>query len=325
MGPNAMRGLGLGIAAAGETIGRTMTEEVRAKREAEREAAREASLERRWKAELSARQEERKSDRVFQSTERAADRTAQSADRAADRALQQNAEKGRNSRMDKQLNLQERYQLTKELSDVQQQVASRLTNINRVTADRLTDVRENFTGDALLAQEKVIRDEYTQAFEQARSMGEAQQKQVLNAYGPLGKTVAESASFMAGDIESLKADLGVSEPPAKDDKPKVETVDPTAGRTVKDPNSASGLFGQGFDVGAGAAGANGLPGVSEFDTKLSEGDYSVAGKALGRAGVLTGKLLGDAKDLTSAAYGGLFWSPSEQKAYEQQRQQRQQK
>lgn len=326
MGPNALRGLGLGIAAAGETIGRGMSEDIRAKREAEREAAREASLERRWAKELAVRTEERKQDREFQASERAADRTAQSAERAADRAQQDKAEKGRNSRLDKQLNLQERYQLTKELSDVQQQVDGRLAKLNSQYADRYESIRLEKTGDDLLKAEAALQKEYDQAFMQVRELGNTQKKQVLNAYGDLGKSVAETAEFLSGDIEALKIGLGVTDPKTGDDT-KTPPPDDGTTRTVKDPNSTSGLFSDSFNFGRAVAegGMFSDQSVNAFgqrQSKLDSQDIAPAKRLVAEGADLAGRVVGGAEKLGRQFYGGLFLNEQEQEEMRQRTAQR---
>jgi hypothetical protein len=252
MGANALKGFGLGIATLGGEVGKGMMADTVERKRQESEARKEASLERRWRAELEASKAEREAGRAFEAGERGKDRTFRENESAKDRKQRESEEAGRNSRTDRQIDLAERRSLTSELSDVRQQVGTRLNALNMKAMQQAQKLQETLTGPALDKATAELESQYKQAFAQITELGQAQHQQVLNAYGDLGKQVAESMSYNAPTQDDMGlfapiggegAGTGTDNPP-----PKAGEVDPSTGKIVELPESGLSLS-SGFDAG----------------------------------------------------------------------------
>ena len=305
MGANALKGFGLGIATLGGEVGKGMMADTVERKRQESEARKEASLERRWRAELEASKAEREAGRAFEAGERGKDRTFRENESAKDRKQREAEEAGRNSRTDRQLELAERRSLTSELSDVQQQVGTRLNALNMKAMQQAQKLQETLTGPALDKATAELESQYKQAFAQITELGQAQHQQVLNAYGDLGKQVAESMSYNAPTQDDMGlfapiggegAGTGTDNPP-----PKSGTVDPVTGKVVEMPDSFS--FGPVFDIARKTASGQ-VPVAQSLEQakSLYERPKSVVDMVTVPAGALGGMVVGGLENV-----GGGLW------------------
>jgi hypothetical protein len=296
MGANALKGFGLGIATLGGEVGKGMMADTVERKRQESEARKEASLERRWRAELEASKAEREAGRTFEAGERDKDRTFRSGESEKDRKQRESEEAGRNSRTDRQLELAERRSLTAELSDVRQQVGTRLNALNMKAMQQMQKLQETKVGADLEKATAELESQYKQAFSQITELGQAQHQQVLNAYGDLGKQVAESMSYNQPEQDEMglfsptggdTKDAGTGNPP-----PKSGTVDPVTGKVVEMPDtnfSFGGMFDIGMNVATGKMTRAEADAAAQarWNQPKSPVDY-VAGPAGAIAGALTG-------------------------------------
>lgn len=243
-----LRGLGAGIANAGQAVSQGMMADAQARREAEREAQREASAEKRWNKEVSLRKTERQEDANRRETERKADFAQRDKEGAAQREQQKYAVDASNSRTDKQLALMERRALVDDVNAVNQAGMNAIGDIQKRYAAEAAKLEENVLDPTKLAeQKKILRERLGQEVEQVNVQISARKQEVANAYGELGSKYLETINFSndaGGDTPGLFETPDTS-------TGKEDAGGGTDGKgkkipTVSDPNQG---FGAGFSAG----------------------------------------------------------------------------
>ena len=244
MGANALKGFGLGLAAFGETLGKGMQADITARKAAEEEARKEAALERRWKAELTAKQEENK-----------AERDLRAAEGAAQRELYRDMESGRNERLDKQigqqqrqLDLAERRSMVDDIDRVEQAGMNAAAKLQQDFIKKSQEAIELYPNEAERAKyvDGLVK-QLNDTMGQINAQVQTRRQQVASAYGDAGLNYLKDITFEKG-----KGGLFPTELPGVETDPKADPkADPRGGKTVVLPGQGDAeafSFGPVFDI-----------------------------------------------------------------------------
>lgn len=257
MASNWLRGLGSGIAATGEMVGRGMIADAQAKREQEAEARREASTERRWNKEAAMRKTERAEDKAAREAERTAEFNQRDKEQKANLGQQKYAVDASNARTDKQLALMEKRSLVDDVNAVEQAGMSAIGSIQKQFLEKSQELIELYPDPAQRAAEvKKLDAQLRQAIDQVNTQVTARRQQVAGAYGDLGKEYLQNIEYTAPSAGLFDVTTPLKEGTAAEDTAVGGSAGTKKVPTVAMPDTFS--FGPVFDV-ARQAGSGQLP------------------------------------------------------------------
>lgn len=257
MASNWLRGLGSGIAATGEMVGRGMMADAQAKREQEAEARREASMERRWNKEMAISKTERAEDKAAREAERKAEFSQRDKERKDQLSQQKYAVDASNARTDKQLALMEKRSLVDDVNAVEQAGMSAIGSIQKQFLEKSQELIELYPDPAQRAAEvKKLDAQLRQAIDQVNTQVTARRQQVAGAYGDLGKEYLQNIEYAAPETGLFDVTTPLKEGTAAEDTAAGGSAGAKKVPTVAMPDTFS--FGPVFDV-ARQAGSGQLP------------------------------------------------------------------
>lgn len=257
MASNWLRGLGSGIAATGEMVGRGIMADAQAKREQEAEARREASKERRWNKEAAMRKTERAEDKAAREAERTAEFNQRDKEQKANLGQQKYAVDASNARTEKQLALMEKRSLVDDVNAVEQAGMSAIGSIQKQFLEKSQELIELYPDPAQRAAEvKKLDAQLRQAIDQVNTQVTARRQQVAGAYGDLGKEYLQNIEYTAPSSGLFDVTTPVREGAAAEDTAAGGSAGEKKVPTVAMPDTFS--FGPVFDV-ARQAGSGQLP------------------------------------------------------------------
>jgi len=302
MASNWLRGLGSGVAATGEMVGRGMMADAQAKREQEAEARREASMERRWNKEAAMRKTERAEDKATREAERKAEFIQRDKEQTANLGQQKYAVDASNARTDKQLALMEKRSLVDDVNAVEQAGMTAIGNIQKQFLEKSQELIELYPDPAQRAAEvKKLDAQLQQAVGQVNAQVSTRRQQVAGAYGALGKEYLQNIEYAAPETGLFDVRLPGAEGTDVQADKGVESPGAAKVPTVTQPDNFS--FGPVFDIARQTAtGRVPLAKSLEQAKGLYERPKSIVDMATVPAGALGGMVVGGLENV-----GGGLW------------------